>query len=345
MCTHKICDQCETVAHCSKNGCIPKASLMPPKTQQPEALRLADALAYCDSSVAAQAAQELRRLHAHLEATHLRELAAYRTTVENLERKVAELEAAPAAQAVEPAVVVPGQRVTVNAGALQMVVNALRRDAAEGKTARDEMADELLATVAPAPVAVAVPDERAAFEAWTETVGLDHLKRVGQQDNYEFVETRRMWSAWQARAALAAAPAVPAPAADAATQAAQMGIRLDFKQASELLGMFGGEPGEVSVLIGDGHSGHGLYAMWAADPEGTVYLGQTDDEAVPDAAPQPQYVQRDALRLARTALASCKTSGYRDVDDDFVRTYYYDRDGVAKAIAAIDAASAAQGEA
>lgn len=33
-------------------------------TQQPEALRLADALAYCDASVASQAAAELRRLHA-----------------------------------------------------------------------------------------------------------------------------------------------------------------------------------------------------------------------------------------------------------------------------------------
>lgn len=32
--------------------------------KQPEALRLADALAYCDASVASQAAAELRRLHA-----------------------------------------------------------------------------------------------------------------------------------------------------------------------------------------------------------------------------------------------------------------------------------------
>lgn len=35
-------------------------------TQQPETLRLADALAYCDASVASQAAAELRRLHAAL---------------------------------------------------------------------------------------------------------------------------------------------------------------------------------------------------------------------------------------------------------------------------------------
>lgn len=37
------------------------------KEMQPEALRLADALAYCDSSVASQAAAELRRLHARVE--------------------------------------------------------------------------------------------------------------------------------------------------------------------------------------------------------------------------------------------------------------------------------------
>lgn len=58
-----------------------------------------------------------------------------------------------------------------------------------------------------APAVVAVPDERSAFEAWAESVGLDHLKRgFGKQDDYTFVETRRMWEAWQGRAALAATP-------------------------------------------------------------------------------------------------------------------------------------------
>lgn len=41
-----------------------------------------------------------------------------------------------------------GMRV-VNAGALQMVVNALRRDAEEGKQVRGEMADALLAAMHP----------------------------------------------------------------------------------------------------------------------------------------------------------------------------------------------------
>lgn len=40
-----------------------------------------------------------------------------------------------------------GTRVSVDAGALQMVINALRRDATEGKLVRGEMADELERTV------------------------------------------------------------------------------------------------------------------------------------------------------------------------------------------------------
>lgn len=47
-------------------------------------------------------------------------------------------------------------------------------------------------------------DERAAFEDWAETVGLNHLERgFGELDDYGFVETRRMWAAWQARADMA----------------------------------------------------------------------------------------------------------------------------------------------
>ncbi|MNY75442.1 hypothetical protein D3C86_2147160 [compost metagenome] len=42
--------------------------------------------------------------------------------------------------------------VLVGAGAIQMVVNALRRDAEEGKLARGEMVDALLASMHAAPV-------------------------------------------------------------------------------------------------------------------------------------------------------------------------------------------------
>lgn len=40
-----------------------------------------------------------------------------------------------------------GTRVSVDSGALQMVINALRRDATEGKLVRGEMADELERTI------------------------------------------------------------------------------------------------------------------------------------------------------------------------------------------------------
>jgi Mn-containing catalase len=60
-------------------------------------------------------------------------------------------------------------------------------------------------------------------------------------------------------------------------------ITFDFKMATELLDMFGGEPGEVTVCLGDGHSGKGVYAYWTEIPEeGTVFLGVSDDEAMPE---------------------------------------------------------------
>ena len=42
------------------------------------------------------------------------------------------------------------RRVSVDSGAIAMVLNALRRDAAEGKASRQEMVDELEATISPA---------------------------------------------------------------------------------------------------------------------------------------------------------------------------------------------------
>lgn len=50
---------------------------------------------------------------------------------------------------------------------------------------------------APAHPAEGVPNVRAKFEAWVET---DYPIRrgFGKENNYDFVEVRRMWSAWQA---------------------------------------------------------------------------------------------------------------------------------------------------
>ena len=56
--------------------------------QQPEALRLANALEYCDASVARQAINELRRLHAELEALRAG-YAAARLDIETLKAQLA----------------------------------------------------------------------------------------------------------------------------------------------------------------------------------------------------------------------------------------------------------------
>lgn len=103
--------------------------------KQPEVLRLADALEKeYGSELLDDAADRLRRLHAESEQ-HMQELAAYRFTVDNLRARVAELEAqlAAAPQAAHT------KGVFVDAGALQMVLNALERDAIEGKQVRAEM--------------------------------------------------------------------------------------------------------------------------------------------------------------------------------------------------------------
>jgi hypothetical protein len=71
--------------------------------------------------------------------------------------------------------------------------------------------------------------------------------------------------------------------AQAAAVPESSSVSIDFRQATELLEMFGGEPTEITLMAGDGHSGPGLYAVYNADPEGSVHLGETDEEAVPDA--------------------------------------------------------------
>ena len=66
-------------------------------------------------------------------------------------------------------------------------------------------------------------------------------------------------------------------------------ITLDFKMTTELLKMFGEEPGLVTLQQGSerSHSGAGLYAWYSDMPdEGAEFLGaEPDDEAVPEATP------------------------------------------------------------
>jgi hypothetical protein len=71
-------------------------------------------------------------------------------------------------------------------------------------------------------------------------------------------------------------------------QAAPGGIDLDFKQATEFLAMFGGEPSEITLTQGDGHSGKGIYAHYTEYPEeGAEFLGVSDSEATPQQPAQP----------------------------------------------------------
>ncbi|MCY1167800.1 hypothetical protein D9M73_77730 [compost metagenome] len=117
--------------------------------------------------------------------------------------------------------------------------------------------------------------EREAFESAAKNYGLDTSK---ERDHYVRTETVIAYRFWQARSQLATtAQAEPVEKVE---------ITLDFKQATELLEMFGGEPCAITLIPGDGHSGKGLYAYWSGIPEeGALFLGVTDEEAQPASAP------------------------------------------------------------
>ena len=110
-----------------------------------------------------------------------------------------------------------------------------------------------------------------------------------------------------ASAALASAPA----------QAAEPSITLDFKMATDLLGMFCGEPGLVTLQRGDEHchSGPGLYAWYSDMPEeGAGFLGaEPDDEATPSAPSAPaQPVAQQGVAYA--ALPEPYCNAHDDAD-------------------------------
>ena len=70
------------------------------------------------------------------------------------------------------------------------------------------------APVQAAPAAVAVPDERAAFEAKFRHLDLSQKPDAWGHARYSHDAISLAWEAWQARAALAATPAADAPAWD-----------------------------------------------------------------------------------------------------------------------------------
>jgi hypothetical protein len=68
-------------------------------------------------------------------------------------------------------------------------------------------------------------------------------------------------------------------------------LRIDFAQATKLVEMFGGAPSLVTLYVGDGHSGRGMYAYFTEYPEdGDWFLAATDGEAIPPAAAKRQWV-------------------------------------------------------
>ena len=95
-------------------------------------------------------------------------------------------------------------------------------------------------------------------------------------------------------------PAVQPPTAQATNPQKPPSIEIDFKQATELLELFGGEPSSVTVMGGLGHSGEGLYASYADMPEdGAYFLGVADEEAIPAQPVQP--AEQDDLTTAYMA--------------------------------------------
>ena len=131
-----------------------------------------------------------------------------------------------------------------------------------------------------------------------------------------------LWDEMRERMVLEFTRRAAAPQPEA--QPEPVSIELDFKQATELLEMFGGEPGLVTLIPGDGHSGQGLYACWTDVPgEGAIYLGNSDDEARPEARPEaqpadphancpPPVDEIEAAEREHLGCAHCKTGIYAE---------------------------------
>ncbi|CAN5649135.1 hypothetical protein BH10PSE18_BH10PSE18_14970 [soil metagenome] len=133
-----------------------------------------------------------------------------------------------------------------------------------------------------------------------------------------------------------------------ASKAAAPAIVLDFKMASELLEMFGGEPGTITLMHGDGHSGKGLYAHYEEYPEeGAEFLGVPNDEAAPPPAavaaePLTQQSYEDAkVGYAEDMAAICQALGLDSEAHDIAEVL----SEIASLKAAAPSAAPASGEA
>jgi hypothetical protein len=114
-----------------------------------------------------------------------------------------------------------------------------------------------------------VAGERQAFEAWASDNGQWPKAIARNGDNYLLAITQCYWSAWQARASTAAK-------ADAGEWRST--YHLDEPAAAMLRDFIGkldeaGEASPITLHVGDGHSGLGLYVSLTEYPdEGSVQL-------------------------------------------------------------------------
>lgn len=139
--------------------------------------------------------------------------------------------------------------------------------------------------------------DRAEFEAWAESEGYSIRRGFGKLDDYDFVETRRMWLSWQeARRA----PVVP------------QGWKLvPIEPTMEMVSA--GDIGRKSSawLIGGANAVPAVYAaMLAAAPQPTEANSPGFDgiktEAAPVELPEPYAVVGSGYQLL---FASNKTIG------------------------------------
>lgn len=165
------------------------------------------------------------------------------------------------------------------AGALKDAVAAL------GGINSDNVPDTVRAALTAAKEALEQPvpstaGEREAFEAWFRSEYHGRLDRNMPDKSYNDPAAHSKWDAWQARAILAAASSQPVrePAAVQAEQKLSTiaDIWIDDENALSLIrDMVAHEDGDlmpIRLLLGDGHSGHGLYIASADYPEEGAHL-------------------------------------------------------------------------
>lgn len=187
------------------------------------------------------------------------------------------------------------------------------------------MGDPLVVT---APAAVAGPSKAVAYLDIGSGGYLDLGTDLNYEDLFKLPSGRHMLAIVGTFGAdgytPAAAPTTHQAAPAAVTGPSYPSITLDFKQATELLEMFGGEPGLVTLQMGreKSHSGTGLYAYYSELPEeGAEFLGaEPDDEAVPTTQAAP-VAQGDAEVLLISAVDEwfAKNTGLGGCSDEDVR--------------------------